>query len=96
MSDGPLFRSFFLGGFECSTHRLAGGRRLDMVAATAHDRFVAEDYARLGDHGIRAVREGVRWHLIEPTPGRFDFATVRPILRAARRSGVQVIWDLLH
>jgi len=96
LSDGPLFRSFFLGGFECSTHRLAGGRRLDMVAATAHDRFVAEDYARLGDHGIRAVREGVRWHLIEPTPGRFDFATVRPILRAARRSGVQVIWDLLH
>ena len=29
-----LFRSFFLGGFECSTHRRKDGRRLDLIAAT--------------------------------------------------------------
>ena len=96
MHGRPLFRAIFLGGFECSTHRLASGRRLDLVAATAHDRFAAEDYARLRARGIATAREGLRWHLIEPTPGRFDFASVRPMLRAAREARVQVIWDLLH
>lgn len=92
----PLFRSFFLGGFECSTHRLACGRRLDMIAATAHDRHVADDYARLRGHGIHTAREGIRWHLIEQAPGRFDFSSVRPMLRAASEAGIQVIWDVLH
>lgn len=91
-----MFRSFFLGGFECSTHRRRCGRRLDMVAATGHDRFAAADYARLKDRGVLTVREGLRWHLIEATPGRFDFSSVLPILHAASSAGVQVIWDLFH
>ena len=90
-------RSFVLGGFECSTHRRGGdGKRLDLIAATRHDRFAAEDYARLADIGIRTARDGIRWHRIEVAPGRYDFASVIPMLRAARRAGVQVIWDLFH
>ncbi|WP_435022469.1 beta-glucosidase [Tundrisphaera sp. TA3] len=96
MRTDPLFPGFFIGGFECSTHRLACGRRLDMVAATGHDRLVEADYRRLLAHGIRTAREGIRWHLIEPTPGRFDFRSALMILRAAREAGIQVIWDLLH
>lgn len=96
MDPAPLFPSFLIGGFECSTHRLASGLRLDMVAATGHDRHVAADYARLLGRGIRTAREGIRWHLIEPAPGRLDFASVRPTLRVARQAGIQVIWDLLH
>ena len=95
MNDSP-FRSFFMGGFECSTHRLRSGRRLDVIAATAHDRFARQDYQRLADVGIRTVRDGLRWHLIESTPGVFDFSSVLPMLRAARQTGVQVIWDVLH
>ena len=94
--SGRLFRSFFLGGFECSSHRLACGRRLDMVAATGHDRHVTSDYLRLREQGIRTAREGVRWPLVEPSPGRYDFSSVLPILRAARRTGVEIIWDLFH
>jgi len=96
LPPAPLFQSFFLGGFECSTHRLASGRRLDMIAATRHDRHAAADYARLRQIGIRSAREGIRWHLIEPTPNRFDFSSVRPMLRAAREAGIQVIWDVMH
>ena len=97
MADAPLFASFVLGGFECSTHRRGGdGRRLDLIAATRHDRFAAEDYARLADAGIKGARDGIRWHLIEPAPGRYDFASVVPQLRAARQAGVRVIWDLFH
>jgi len=79
-----VFQSFFLGGFECSAHRLPSGKRLDLIAATAHDRHAAADYARLRAHGIRTIREGLRWHLIEREPYRYDFGSAVPLLRAAR------------
>jgi beta-glucosidase/6-phospho-beta-glucosidase/beta-galactosidase len=90
------FQSFFMGGFECSTHRLHSGRRLDVIAATSHDRFARKDYERLAAVGMRTVRDGIRWHLIETRPGVYDFSTVVPMLAAAREAGVQVIWDVLH
>jgi hypothetical protein len=91
-----LFRSFFMGGFECSTHRLRSGRRLDVVGATSHDRLAFADYQRLAAMNMRTVRDGVRWHLIEVRPGVYDFSSATPMLQAARTAGVQVIWDLLH
>jgi beta-glucosidase/6-phospho-beta-glucosidase/beta-galactosidase len=96
MVNAGLFDSFFLGGFECSTHRLRNGKRLDEIAATRHDTFARQDYLRLQQQGMHAAREGLRWHLIEPAPGRYDFSSVRGMLRAARETGIQVIWDLCH
>lgn len=101
---GPtgLFQSFLQGGFECSTHRLrpgegqSVGKRLDVIAATGHDAFAAIDYAQLARHAIRTVRDGLRWHLIEITPGSYDWSSFLPMLRAARETGTEVIWDLLH
>jgi hypothetical protein len=90
------FQSFWIGGFECSCHRRRDGRRLDLIAATGHDRFAAADYARARDLGMRTVRDGVRWHRIETSPGRWDFSSLLPRVRAARDAGVQVIWDLCH
>jgi beta-glucosidase/6-phospho-beta-glucosidase/beta-galactosidase len=95
MTDSP-FRSFFMGGFEGSTHRLRSGRRLDVIAATSHDRYALQDYRRLADAGMRTIRDGIRWHLIETRPGVYDFSSVRPMLAAAREAGVQVLWDVLH
>lgn len=91
-----MFQSFFIAGFECSCHRRRDGRRLDLIAATGHDRFAAADYARVRDLGMRTVRDGVRWPLIETSPGRWDFSSLLPRVRAARDAGVQVIWDLCH
>lgn len=97
-----IFKSFFQGGFECSTHRLqpregeVSGKRLDMIAATRHDINAAADYAQLASHAIRTVRDGVRWHLIEAVPEKYDWASFLPMLTAARETGTQVIWDLLH
>lgn len=85
-----------MGGFECSTHRLRSGQRLDLIASTKHDRFALQDYQRLSRKGMHVAREGVRWHLVEQTPGRYDFSSVLPIVRAARSTGTQVIWDLCH
>jgi beta-glucosidase/6-phospho-beta-glucosidase/beta-galactosidase len=96
MGSHDLFDGFFLGGFECSTQRRRDGRRLDLLAATQHDRFAAQDYRRMVEHDIRAVRDGLRWHLIETAPGQYDWSSFLPMLRAARDAGVQVIWDLCH
>jgi len=88
--------SFFIGGFECSTHKQRSGRRLDMIAATRHDEFAFQDYARLTSVGIRTARDGIRWHLIESSPGQYDFDSARRMIDAAQQAGVQVIWDVLH
>lgn len=96
MSETTLFQSFFLGGFECSTHRLHSGRRLDLIHATRHDRFARSDYRLLGEHGIQSAREGLRWHLIEQRPGAYDFSSARAMCQAARETGMEVIWDLWH
>ncbi|MGK9066480.1 glycoside hydrolase family 1 protein [Stutzerimonas chloritidismutans] len=96
MHQPSLFDSFFLGGFECSTHRRSDGRRLDLLVATGHDRWAAHDYGVLQRHGIRSVRDGLRWHLIEQTSGHYDWSSFLPMLQAAHRQGTQVIWDLCH
>ncbi|MCB8820519.1 beta-glucosidase [Microvirga rosea] len=90
------FRSFILGGFECSTHRRCDGQRLDLVASTGHAALASTDYRALSRHGIDATRDGLRWHLIEKAPGAYDWSSLLPMLTAARDSGTQVIWDLCH
>lgn len=88
------FRSFWMGGFESSSHVNRHGRRLDLVAATQHDRQAGHDYALLRSLGMATARDAVRWHLIER--GRYDFSGLAPRLAAAERAGVQVVWDLCH
>jgi hypothetical protein len=91
-----LFRSFFIGGFECATHRRRDGIRLDLTAATHHDANAEADYRALAEHGICTVRDGLRWHLIERSAGSYDWSSFLPMLRAARDTDTQVIWDLCH
>ena len=90
-----VFDSFWIGGFETATHVNEAGRRLDIMAATEHDTQVDHDYGLLKSVGIRTVRDGVRWHLIE-REGRFDFSSLAPMVVAAERHGMQVMWTLLH
>ena len=95
-SASSIFNSFFMGGFECSTHRPKHGGRLDLIAATHHDTFASQDYDRLQCQGIATARDGIRWHLIETSPYRYDFSSALPMVRAARDADVQIIWDLCH
>jgi len=90
-----MFRSFFLAGFEGSTGYNRHGRWFDQVAATGHDGTVERDYRDLAALGIHAARETVRWPLVD-RGGRYDFSSLAPFVEAARRSRVEVIWDLFH
>jgi len=89
-----MFDSWFMAGFECSSHRRLDGVRLDLIRATAHDKHARSDYRQCRDLGFGTVRDGVRWHLIEKAPGQYDWPSWLPMLEAAEEVGMQVIWDL--
>jgi beta-glucosidase/6-phospho-beta-glucosidase/beta-galactosidase len=93
---GTTFASFFQAGFECSSHRRRDGVRLDLIRATGHDRHVLRDYRMCKDLGFGTVRDGLRWHLIEKSPGKYDWSSWLPALEAAEGVGIEVIWDLFH
>ena len=90
-----MFRSYYLAGFECATGYNMHGEWIDQIAATQHDRHIDADYRRLTQVGIHAVREAIRWPLVDRR-GRYDFASAEPFAAAARRHDLDVIWDLFH
>ncbi|MCL6684738.1 hypothetical protein [Sphingomonas alba] len=90
------FASFFQAGFECSSHRRRDGVRLDLIRATSHDRHAASDYRQCAQLGLRTLRDGLRWHLIEKSPGQYDWSSWMPMLEAAERERLQIVWDLFH
>jgi len=94
--SGKKFASFFQAGFECSSHRRRDGVRLDLIRATSHDKHVLQDYRLCRQLGFRTLRDGLRWHLIERSPGRYDWSSWLPALEAAEAVGMDVIWDLFH
>src|SRR5919199_563353 len=91
-----VFQSFLMGGFECSTHRRRDRLRLDVIDSTKHDVYAVSDYRALQSAGIWTVRDGLRWHLIEKSPRRYEWSSFLPMLHAARKTGTEVIWDLCH
>ena len=90
-----MFRSFYLAGFECATGYNMHGEWIDQIAATEHDLHCDADYARLAETGIHAVREAIRWPLVDRA-GKYDFSSVQLFVDAALRYDFDVIWDLFH
>lgn len=96
MPQSAGLRSFFLAGFECASQRRADGKRLDLLESTGHATHATADYELIARHGMRAARDGMRWHMIEKAPGFYDWSSVEPMAKAAREAGVQIVWDLCH
>ena len=90
-----LFDSFWMAGFESSSHITRDGVRLDMIDATQHDRLAAKDFRLLRQFGFGTVRDAARWHLIDRGSG-YDFSSLAPMVEAAQKESVQVIWDICH
>src|SRR5205085_9068496 len=84
-----------LAGFESGTGYNAHCEWFDQIAATGHDRHADEDYRLLRAAGFRAAREAVRWPVVDVC-GRYDFSSVLPFIRAARRYEIDLIFDLFH
>jgi hypothetical protein len=90
------FNSFFMAGYECSSQRRHDRKRLDLLESTGHARWAEQDYQQLGALNIACARDGLRWHLIETRAGHYDWSSFLPMLKAAQRQNIQVIWDLCH
>jgi beta-glucosidase/6-phospho-beta-glucosidase/beta-galactosidase len=91
-----LFKTFFMGGYECADHMNNRGNRVDILSETAHDERTAEDYLLLKAAGIETVREGIRWSYVEKHPYVYNFSEVKNRINAAKQAGIQQIWDVCH
>jgi hypothetical protein len=85
-----------MGGYECTDQLNTFGKRVDFLTLTGHLQLIDEDYVALAPFQVRTVREGIRWAQIEKTPYRYDFSTVKTMLAAGQRHGIQQVWDLCH
>ena len=95
-SDGAIFPTFFMSGFECSTFVWKDRQRKDYVAATGHDQHLAADYEAAMDLGIGVVREAIRWPMVDLGNGEYDLSSVRKVQDAATKCKLTPIWDLCH
>jgi beta-glucosidase/6-phospho-beta-glucosidase/beta-galactosidase len=90
------FKSFWWGGYECTDQLNCFGNRVDFLPLTGHLQLLDEDYTDLGQFGVKTVREGIRWAHIEKTPYHYDWSTVKTMLDAGQRHGIQQVWDMCH
>lgn len=90
------FRSFWMGGYECTDQLNVHGDRVDFLHVTGHLHQIREDYGLMKEFNIKTVREGLRWSQVERQPYRYDFSTLRKMLEAGRSCGIQQVWDLCH
>jgi hypothetical protein len=90
------FKSFWMGGYECTDKLNAFGNRVDFINLTGHLELIDDDYKMLRPFGIRTVREGIRWSQVEKQPYEYDWTTVKYMIERGRANGIQQIWDLCH
>lgn len=90
------FKTFWMGGFECTDKLNAFGNRVDFLNITGHLDLLDEDYKRLKEFHIATVREGIRWSQVETQPYVYDWSTVKYMIEAAKRNNIQQVWDLCH
>jgi beta-glucosidase len=73
------------------------GRILDEYVLTQHDRFWREDLRMVATIGVRHLRYGIPWYLVNPAPGRFDWSwTDEALPYLVEELGIQPILDLVH
>jgi beta-glucosidase/6-phospho-beta-glucosidase/beta-galactosidase len=91
-----LFKTFFIGGYECADLINNRGNRVDLLVETGHSERAYDDYKMLAEAGIKTVREGIRWSYVEKQPHQYDFSEVKERIAAAQATGIQQLWDICH
>ncbi len=73
------------------------GRVLDEYVLTGHDRLWRNDLRAIADLGVRWLRYGIPWYLVNPAPGVFDWAWTDAVLPyLVEDLGIHPIVDLVH
>lgn len=90
------FKSFWMAGYECADHVNKYGYRVDLLTASNHLAQLEKDYGLLQGIGIRTVREGIRWSVVEHKPYHYDWSAVMYMVHTARARDIEQIWDICH
>ncbi len=83
----------FVAAFE-STY--LPGHGVDVSETTGHEAQWREDLDRVLAAGVTTFRYPLRWHRVEPEPGRYDWSSADPVLDHLRDRGACVVLDLVH
>ena len=83
-------------GIECSAPRILGGARLDELRKTGHWDRRDEDIALVAGFGIRHLRYGIPFHVVDHDPAARDWAWTDAAMLSLNRHGIEPIVDLLH
>jgi beta-glucosidase len=87
----------FATGIENSYPTIAGGsKRVDQMESCRHYERWREDFALVGDLGVRHLRYGPPLHRAWRGDGRFDWAFADETFGHLRRLGIVPIADLCH
>jgi beta-glucosidase/6-phospho-beta-glucosidase/beta-galactosidase len=91
-----MFKSFWMGGYECTDQLNHYGNRVDLLSLTGHIEHIVRDYKLLSEVNISTVREGIRWSIVEKRPYEYDFSTVAYMISVGKEQNIQQIWDICH
>src|SRR5215216_7072494 len=74
-----------------------GLRALDEYELTQHYRFWKQDFDRVAETGVKALRWGIPWYRIQPAPDRWDWEwTDRALDYLVNVKSITPILDLMH
>lgn len=90
------FRSFWMGGFECTDKINYYKQRVDFLKITGHLQLIDQDYRQLAPFNINTVREGIRWSQVETRPYHYDWSIVAMMIKKGKKYGIQQVWDICH
>ncbi len=106
MNKGPIAagtngaRFMFATGIECSCPMITGrdGRdqRVDQLESSFHYRHWREDLALVSELGLRFLRYGPPYHLVQQGPNRFDWEFTDQVFAELARLRIEPIVDLCH
>ena len=86
----------FATGIENSAPLLPDGTRVDQLERCGHYERWADDFGRLSELGIGALRYGPPLHRVMPSPGVYDWSCVDDQMAWLSRSDIAVFADLCH
>lgn len=86
-------RPLFVGSFE-STY--LPGHGVDVSEVSRHSENWRADLDAVLGAGVATLRYPLRWHRIEPEPGRFDWSATDEVMEYLRERGANPIVDLVH
>jgi beta-glucosidase len=69
---------------------------VDVCEINGHAERWRDDLTLVEAAGIRRLRYPIRWHRVEPEPGRFDWRHTDAVLAHMRERGLTPIVDLVH